>query len=195
MGPSRFFQTTFRIIRLIFLKTKFREHIRFSYSRPWHPWHIEIGQSFEMTQYKNRESPLILYINAPSRIGKDVIFKGSATVRLGANLVIGSRTIIECNERIEIGDDVMVAENVSIRDTDHNFSDITRRIRLQRVTTSPIKIGNDVWIGYGAVITKGVVIGDGCVIGANSVVTRDIPPYSVAVGVPARVIKQRGKNS
>ena len=56
-------------------------------------------------------------------------------------------------------------------------------------------IENDVWIGYGAVINKGVSIGDGCIIGANSVVTRDIPPYTIAAGAPARVIKKRGESS
>lgn len=111
----------------------------------------------------------------------------------GAFLTVGRNCVVECYERIEIGNDVMIAENVTIRDTDHAFTDITFPMRMQGITTAPIKIGNDVWIGYGAVITKGVEIGDGCVIGANAVVTRSIPPYSVAVGVPAKVIKSRGE--
>lgn len=59
------------------------------------------------------------------------------------------------------------------------------------MVSEPIEIGDDVWIGTGVKILKGVKIGEGAVIGAGSVVTRDIPPYSVAVGVPARVIKKR----
>ena len=89
----------------------------------------------------------------------------------------------------------MIAKNVSIRGTDHTFNDVTLPMRLQRSTTSPVKIGNDVWIGYGAIITKGVSIGDGCVIGANSVVTLDIPSYSVAVGAPVRINKNRGQTN
>ena len=65
---------------------------------------------------------------------------------------------------------------------------------IRRQTTgkkSAVKIGNDVWIGEGVKILKGVTIGDGAIIGAGSVVTKDIPPYCFAVGVPAKVIKQR----
>jgi acetyltransferase-like isoleucine patch superfamily enzyme len=59
------------------------------------------------------------------------------------------------------------------------------------MVSKPIEIGDDVWIGTGVKILKGVKIGKGAVIGAGSVVTRDIPPYSIAVGIPARVIKER----
>ncbi len=175
----------------MFLKLKYREHLSFSLSRLWN---IQIRKCFEMQQHDNIKGTLQLQLTSPAKIGKDFVVLGSACVTIGTFVAIGRGTTIECNERIEIGNDVMIAENVSIRDTDHVFSDINCLMRAQGISTSPVKIGNDVWIGYGAVITKGVKIGDGCIIGANSVVTRDIPPYSVAVGVPARVIKKRGKD-
>jgi acetyltransferase-like isoleucine patch superfamily enzyme len=73
----------------------------------------------------------------------------------------------------------------------HVFADPDRPIRLQGETAKGIRIGRDVWLGNGVRVTDGVEIGDGCVIGAGSVVTRSIPPYSIAVGSPARVIRQR----
>lgn len=74
----------------------------------------------------------------------------------------------------------------------HRFSDISRPIMEQGLICKGIVVGSDVWIGTGAKVLDGVEIGDGAVIGAGSVVTRDIPPYSVAVGVPAKVISYRG---
>lgn len=85
----------------------------------------------------------------------------------------------------------MIAQAVSIRDTDHNFECNSIPMNKQGITTSPIIIGDDVWIGYGAVITKGVIVEDGAIIGANAVVTKNVPKFGVVVGIPAKVIKMR----
>ena len=154
-------------------------------------WNIRIERPFYLISHKNL-GLLKLQLVPPVRIDRNVLIRGAATVKIGRFTTIGRGTTIECNEAITIGNYVMIAENVSIRDSDHNFDDITRPMRMQNISTAPVTVGNDVWLGYGVVVTKGVTIGDGCVIGANSVVTRDIPPYSVAVGAPARIIRKRG---
>lgn len=116
-------------------------------------------------------------------------------------LKIGDRVSLNTNVHIsslygvDIGENTRIAEFVSIRDNDHNFSNLSVPIRSQGFVGSPIEIGSDVWIGRGVYIGKGIKIGDGAVIGANSVVTKNIPPYGVAVGVPAKVIKYRAQNS
>ena len=71
------------------------------------------------------------------------------------------------------------------------MSGSTCRIKDQGIAKGRVRVGGDVWLSVGTVVTRGVVIGAGTVVGANSVVTRDLPPYSVAVGAPARVIRRR----
>lgn len=117
-------------------------------------------------------------------------FVFSSGCRLGvmknAQLKIGSGycnydTKIYCFENIEIGDDVIISENVIIRDSDNHS--------IGKKVSAPIKIGNHVWIGMGAMILKGVNIGDGSVIAAGAVVTGDVPSGSLVAGVPAKVIR------
>ncbi len=112
---------------------------------------------------------------------------------IGDNVSINDYTFISSLYNVEIGDNTRIGEFVSIRDNDHSFTDSDVLIRLQGFSGKPIKIGSDVWIGRGVFIGKGVEIGDGAVIGANSVVTKSIPPFAVAVGSPAKVIKYRIK--
>ena len=114
-------------------------------------------------------------------------------IYIGDNVSLNDYVYISAIYNIDIGDDCRIAEFVSIRDNDHNFSDPNKPIRLQGFTGKPIKIGSDVWIGRNVFIGKGVEIGNGAVIGANSVVTRSVPAYAVAVGSPAKVIKYRQK--
>ncbi|UZD23867.1 acyltransferase [Algoriphagus halophytocola] len=123
----------------------------------------------------------------------DVIIQGSGSIFLGKKSFIGSFSVIGSNESIYIGDNVMVAQSVSIRDTDHNFSDLETPMISQGIVTAPIIIEDDVWIGYGAVITKGVTIGKGAIVAANAVVTKDVPEYAIVGGVPAKIIKYRNQ--
>lgn len=132
-------------------------------------------------------------------IGRNVKFLPDVNVSAsrGGKLIIGDRVAINqgcfiiCRESIEIGSDTMIGEYVSIRDNDHGWRDPNVPMRLQGFVTAPVRIGRDVWIGRSAVILKGVTVGDGAVIGAGAIVTKDVPPYSVVVGVPARVIGHR----
>ena len=176
------------LLRLLFIKLRWHSHISF----PWKKcWNIRINKAFEIWQFPIA-GKLHVYIGFNVTIEKYVWIKGSGKIKIGNNTLIGRRTVIGCNNKIQIGSDCLLAENVRIQDTDHKFDDVNILIKNQGIVTAPVKIGNDVWVGYGAVITKGVIIGDGSVIGANSVVTHDIPPYSIAVGAPARVIRKRG---
>lgn len=123
-------------------------------------------------------------------------------VRYAPKLVIGSRVSMQddvhigCVENINIGDDVLIASKVYISDHNHgSYSGLFQEDahippRLRRISTNPVLIGRNVWIGESVVVLAGVEIGEFSIIGANSVVTSDIPAYSIAVGSPARVIKR-----
>lgn len=91
---------------------------------------------------------------------------------------------------VSIGNHVNLAQGVVVSGLNHNFQDITKRIDEQGVSTSPITIHDDVWIGANSVVTAGVTIGRHSVIAAGSVVTKDVPEYTVVAGSPARVIKR-----
>jgi acetyltransferase-like isoleucine patch superfamily enzyme len=113
------------------------------------------------------------------------------TLSVGDKSVFGRQNSINCYLDIEIGASALFADDIYIADFDHNFADVTVPIKNQGIAKSRIRIGPDVWIGSKVTVSRGVAVGTGSVIGANAVVTRDIPAYSVAVGVPARVIKDR----
>jgi acetyltransferase-like isoleucine patch superfamily enzyme len=105
---------------------------------------------------------------------------------IGCNAVLGAG-----GGGIQIGKNVLIGQGVSIHSENHNFKDAHQLIREQGISHKGVVIGDDVWIGSKSVILDGVTIGTGAVIGAGSVVTRSIPAYSLAVGVPAKVIGTR----
>jgi acetyltransferase-like isoleucine patch superfamily enzyme len=111
-------------------------------------------------------------------------------LEIGDNCSFGYRNHIACVGEIIIGDNVLTANNVYISDNLHNYEDTKRPIMDQPVTfTRKVEIGSGSWIGENACVI-GAKVGKNSVIGANSVVTRDIPDYCVAVGIPARVIRK-----
>lgn len=111
-------------------------------------------------------------------------------VYIGANSVIGRHCMITAKNKIRIGDNVLMGAYVQVIDHNHGMAAGTL-IRDQHAEIGEVVIGNDVWVGAGAKILSNVHIGDGAIIGSNAVVTSDIPPNSIAVGVPAKVIRQR----
>lgn len=113
-------------------------------------------------------------------------------LRIGNKVVFGATNTINCYLDIEIGDDCIFADWIYMCDFDHRFDDLTVPIRKQGIAKSPVKVGANCWIGEKATILRGVTVGDGCVIASHSLVNRDFPPNSVAGGVPARVLKNRG---
>jgi acetyltransferase-like isoleucine patch superfamily enzyme len=120
-----------------------------------------------------------------------VTYLGDCTIDIGGGTVIGAFTCIHGPGHIKIGESCLIASHVGIYANNHNFADISRRIIDQGVTRKGIVIEDDCWLGTGVIVLDGVTIGQGSVIGAGAVVTKSIPPYSVAVGVPAKVISSR----
>jgi acetyltransferase-like isoleucine patch superfamily enzyme len=137
---------------------------------------------------------LKVLLNRYSHINNDVLIQGSGKFLLGEYSFIGQYTIIGANELVVIGKNVMIAQSVSIRDTDHKFDKLDIPMQEQGITTAPIKIEDDVWIGHGVTITKGVTIGTGAIIAGGAVVTKNVPPYAIVGGIPAKIIKYRNQN-
>ncbi|PZS25672.1 MAG: acetyltransferase [Pseudonocardiales bacterium] len=113
------------------------------------------------------------------------------TLSLGDKGVLARDISINCYLDVEIGDSALIADNVYISDFDHKFADLEMPIKDQGIAKSRVRIERNVWLGTKVTVCRGVTIGESAVVGANAVVTRDLPSYSVAVGSPARVIKDR----
>lgn len=110
------------------------------------------------------------------------------------DVIIGDHTRIGLHNTIigpvDIGNHVNLAQGITVTALNHNFSDTNKRIDEQGVSTNPVTIEDDVWVGANAVILPGVTIGEHCVVAAGAVVTKDVPPHSLVAGVPAKVIKK-----
>ncbi|KZL84422.1 galactoside o-acetyltransferase [Colletotrichum incanum] len=128
------------------------------------------------------------------KVGEDVYIEPSLQVDYGCNITVGDRfyanfncVILDC-AHVTIGDRVMFATGVSLITATHETGLQSRRDNIEYA--EPITIGDDCWIGANVTVLPGVKIGKGCTIGAGAVVSKDVPDYSVAVGVPAKVIKK-----
>jgi acetyltransferase-like isoleucine patch superfamily enzyme len=110
------------------------------------------------------------------------------------DVIIGDYTRVGLHNTIigpvTIGNHVNLAQGITVTALNHNFENSDSRIDEQGVSTKPVTIGNDIWIGTNAVILPGVTIGDHSVVAAGAVVTKDVPPHSLVAGVPAKIIKQ-----
>jgi acetyltransferase-like isoleucine patch superfamily enzyme len=111
-------------------------------------------------------------------------------VTIGDRCLIGKGSGIVGHFSITIGNDVWTGHHVYITDQNHGYEDVTRPISEQSQPERAVSIGNGSWLGHGSIVLPGVTIGEHVVVGANSVVTKDIPSFSVAVGSPARVIRR-----
>jgi acetyltransferase-like isoleucine patch superfamily enzyme len=136
-------------------------------------------------------------ISLKSVIGKGTIIETDTVIN--AHCTIGQHVYIGKNcflTKVEIGNYSSIANNVSIGIGEHDLNKISTNSLFyddvyNELTQKQCIIGHDVWIGVDSIILRDVVIGNGAVIGANSVVTKSIPPYAVAVGSPAKIIKYR----
>jgi acetyltransferase-like isoleucine patch superfamily enzyme len=113
-----------------------------------------------------------------------------AFIKVGRGTFIGESVVVRGQGGVTIGDRVLIAPHVKIVAVEHCFGDPTRAVIDQGITARGIVIEDGAWIGAGATVLDGVRIGRGAVIGANAVVTSDVGPHTVAVGSPARVVKQ-----
>ena len=160
--------------------------------------------------FKENRIKVGLEIQEKSMVGCNFIFESSeGFIKIGKRTFINSGTKLISRNRIEIGDDVTIAWGCYIYDHDshsldwrNRISDITQQREdyfakrdfiankdWSTVNSAPIKIGDKVWIGFNAIILKGVTIGEGAIVGAGAVVTKDVPPYTVVAGNPAKVVK------
>lgn len=112
-------------------------------------------------------------------------------LRIGDKCVFGQDTTVNGYLDIEIGPTVLVADELNVYDFDHKFGSLDLPIKDQGIAKAPVRIGPNVWIGARVTILRGVRVGHGCVIAAHAVVTKDLPPFTVAGGVPACVIRRR----
>ena len=114
-----------------------------------------------------------------------------AGITIGRNCFLGEYNVVRGQGGVSIGNDVYTGPMVQIVAVNHVYRDANRPIREQGITAKGIVIEDDVWLGAGAEVLDGVTIGQGSVIGAGAVVASDIPPYSLAVGAPAKPVKNR----
>lgn len=134
------------------------------------------------------------------KCGRSFNVKNGASFGLGCDIEIGENSDIGADSfvggigsggRLIIGDNVMMAPGVVILTRSHRYDDVSVPMNRQGDYSTTVVIEDDVWIGYRAMILPGVRIGKGSCVGAGAVVTKDVPPYSVVGGVPAKVIKSR----
>jgi acetyltransferase-like isoleucine patch superfamily enzyme len=132
------------------------------------------------------------------RIGANVLLEpnvwltapDAARIQIGAGTFLNQGVMVASLQLVQIGEHCMFANGCFVTDADHRFDDLEQPITWQGFTTKgPTRVGDNVWCGANVVVTSGVTIGERSVIGANSVVTRDIPAFSIAAGAPARVLR------
>lgn len=139
------------------------------------------------------EERRLVKIGEKAEIGAYVIIKAHDNpIEIGAYSQINPFTVIYGHNRIEIGNNVMIAPHCMIASGNHDFKQTAAPIRFAgNLTKGPIRIGDNVWIGANSTITDGVVIGHDAVIAAGSVVNRDVAPYDIVGGVPAKPLGNR----
>jgi acetyltransferase-like isoleucine patch superfamily enzyme len=125
-------------------------------------------------------------------LSRGVIIKAyGGTVNIHKNTFLGEYVCIYGHGGVEIGENTLIAMHTCIVSANHTIPNRDTLIRSQGDILLPVKIGSDVWIGAGVKVLGGVTIGDGCVVGAGSVVTKSLPPYAIAMGVPAKIVSYR----
>lgn len=151
----------------------------------WHPYHLQGLQYVEIGDKTLFEKDLQLTVTVSS--------SQTPRISIGNHCLFRRGTHITASNLIKIGDHLLTGTNVLITDNSHGNTDMaslhTPPGKRDVVSKGSVVIGNNVWLGNNVCVLPNVNIGDGAVIGANSVVTHDIPPYSVATGIPAKIVK------
>ncbi len=168
-------------LRLAWLKLRFRGRLRTD-----GPAFVGPGVTFEI----GRDA--VVHLGRWCWIGHGSKIRcHEGEVRIGAKTVIGQECTISAFQHISIGRECIVADRVMLIDFDHGVVEHERPIRDQGIYKRDVRIGHNVWIGYGAAFLRGVTVGDNSVVGTYAVVTKDVPANAVVGGVPARIIRMR----
>jgi len=137
-----------------------------------------------------------IQISARCELGQGAILNAwGGSIILQQRVFLGPYAVVYGHGGVEIGECTLVSMHCRILSSNHTVPPTGIDIRSQPDVPLPTRIGRDVWLGAGATVLGGVTIGDGSVVGAGAVVTRNIPPYSIATGVPARVTARRSEAS
>jgi acetyltransferase-like isoleucine patch superfamily enzyme len=113
-------------------------------------------------------------------------------IEIGAKSVLGQECTLSCYQHISVGRECIVADRTMMIDFDHGTAEVERPIREQGIYKRDVRVGHNVWIGYGACLLRGVTVGDNSVVGTYAVVTKDVAADTVVGGAPARVLRMRG---
>lgn len=132
----------------------------------------------------------VIELGAGVIVNRLAYLQGGGGVRIGAKVEINNFCVIDGTGGVEIGSGTLIGPGVKIISYQHRFAG-KAPVCQQGSDVAPILIGNDVWIGAGAIVLAGVRIGEGAVVGAGAVVTRDVPAWAVVTGVPAKILKSR----
>ena len=153
-------------------------------------WRIEPAQRLRGHYYNY----LLGHCGRNLRVSLGVHIRNPSLVSIGNDCYLGSDVqIYAWNEKVTIGSNVLIAGGAKLISRNHAFENTDAPISSQGYKNEPIVIEDDVWIGFNGVVLAGVTIGKGSIIGANSVVTKDVEPYSIMGGVPARMIRKRAE--
>jgi acetyltransferase-like isoleucine patch superfamily enzyme len=164
------------------------------------PRNIEIGSGVDILPYSNiiaTENGRIA-IGDGAHIDVNVILSTmlpGGRIDIGARVYVGPHCVVYGHSSVTIGEDSLLGPRVTLSAGRHNYERRDVTIQSQGQSGKGIAVGRDVWLGAHVVVCDGVTIGDGCVVGAGAVVTRDLPAWSIAYGVPAEVAGTRGASA
>jgi acetyltransferase-like isoleucine patch superfamily enzyme len=168
-------------VRLAWLKLRFRGRLRtdgLAFVGP--------GVTFEIGK------DAVVHLGRWSWIGHGCKIRcHEGEVHIGAKSVVGQECTISAFQHVSIGRECILADRVMLIDFDHGVVEVERPIRDQGIYKRDVRVGHNVWIGYGAAFLRGVTVGDNSIVGTYAVVTKDVPANAVVGGVPARLIRMR----
>ena len=161
----------------------------------------EIRWPFRLPHAKNRDVASQIEFGKGAYVGRQAwinINSKTARLRIGEGSVIGNDLTVTCGGLVDVGPGVLMSARVCLLDQLHDYDDwmaphfetgAPARFNWAMTEARPVVIGEGTWLGINVVVLPGVTIGKGCIVGANSVVTKDLPDYSVAAGAPAKILR------
>jgi acetyltransferase-like isoleucine patch superfamily enzyme len=161
--------------------------------------HYELARRQAFARWPLHGNVLDMLREGRLELGPHVLFEPNvwltaqapARIRIGEGTFLNIAVQVAAMELVEIGAHCMFANGCFVTDANHRFDDPDKPVPWQGFTSKgPTRVGDNVWCGANVVITSGVTVGERCVIGANSVVTEDLPPFSIAAGAPAKVLRK-----